>query len=178
MRKKYLVAVMVLLACMTLADKANAQYTNWAIGFRLGEPAGINVRKYFAENRAFDLNIGTFGGLYGNNRDYLRGAYRSVGITLQGHYLFHNRLFGKDSFHGYYGIGGQVNSRRYYPDRLAYVNEYETRLSLGGSGVAGAEYFLPNRPLSVFLEVGLYAEALPSPLFFNIQSGIGLRLNL
>ncbi|GAA4470312.1 hypothetical protein GCM10023189_58660 [Nibrella saemangeumensis] len=163
---------------MTLADKANAQYTNWAIGFRLGEPAGINVRKYFAENRAFDLNIGTFGGLYGNNRDYLRGAYRSVGITLQGHYLFHNRLFGKDSFHGYYGIGGQVNSRRYYPDRLAYVNEYETRLSLGGSGVAGAEYFLPNRPLSVFLEVGLYAEALPSPLFFNIQSGIGLRLNL
>lgn len=154
-----------------------AQYNNWAAGFRLGEPAGINLRKYFGDNKAFDINVGTYGGLYGNHREYRRGVYRSVGLTVQGHYLWHNRLFGKDELRGYYGFGGQINTRRYYPERLQTINEYESGFSLGGSAVAGLDYFVPNKPFSVFLETGLYVEVLPAPFFLNVQSGLGLRYN-
>jgi hypothetical protein len=158
------------------SETASAQYNNWAFGFRLGEPSGVNIRKYFGDNHAFDVNIGTFGGLYGTTREYSSGQYKSIGSSIQGHYLWHDRIFGNDNFRGYYGFGGQINNRRYYPTRLN--GEYERNLSLGGSAVAGAEYFVPNKQYSIFAELGIYAEVLPVPLFLNVSSGVGLRFNL
>ena len=170
--------LLVLLGLLSLSPGASAQYTNWAVGFRLGEPSGINIRKYFGDSHAFDLNFGTYGGLYGTTRDYRQGKYKTVGFSLQGHYLWHDRLLNNDNIRGYYGFGGQINSRRYYPDNLGNqpVN-FVSETSLGGSAVAGVEYFLQNKPLSIFLEGGLYAEVLPVPLFFNVQTGVGVRYN-
>ena len=37
---------------------AHAQYDNWAVGFKLGEPTGINIRKYFNNIHALDVTIG------------------------------------------------------------------------------------------------------------------------
>ena len=160
------------------APKAVAQFNNWAVGFRLGEPSGINIRKYLRDTHAFDINIGTYGGLYGNNRDYRQGRYQSMGLTVQGHYLWHTRLFGRDTFRAYYGFGGQINRRRYYPDNLrGQSTEYVSETSLGGSAVGGLEYFVPDKPFSIFLETGLYVEVIPAPLFVNLQSGLGLRYN-
>lgn len=115
MRKLFLIASLTVLACFELSTTAVAQYNNWSVGFRLGEPSGINVRKYFGTNHAFDLNIGTYGGLYGTKRSYRTGEYKSVGLTIQGHYLWHKALTKSESIRGYYGFGGQVNNRRYYP---------------------------------------------------------------
>lgn len=178
MYKSLLIASIALALGLLPASRAMAQYNNWAAGFRLGEPSGINIRKYFRDTNAFDINIGSFGGLYGNTRDYRQGRYRSIGLTLQGHYLWHTRLFGRDTFRGYYGFGGQVNRRRYYPDALkGQQTEYVAETSLGGSAVAGLEYFVPDKPFSIFLETGLYVEVIPAPLFLNMQSGLGLRYN-
>lgn len=176
--KNRLSFVLALLGLLTFSTSATAQYNNWAVGFRLGEPSGVNIRKYFGDSHAFDLTVGTYGGLYGTTREYRQGRYRTVGISAQGHYLWHDRLLGKDNFRGYYGFGGQVNSRRYYPDNLGNqpVN-YVSEISLGGSAVAGAEYFLQNKPLSIFLEAGLYVEVIPVPLFFGLQTGVGVRYN-
>ncbi|MEZ0486279.1 hypothetical protein [Fibrella aquatica] len=176
--RRICVLITLLTAFVTLPEQAVAQYNNWAFGFRLGEPSGVNVRKYFGDNHAFDLNVGTYGGLYGNNRAYRSGNYKTVGLSIQGHYLWHDRLFGKDNFRGYYGFGGQINSRRYYPERLAALNEYESAIALGGSAVAGLEYFVPNKQYSIFVETGLYVEVLPAPLFMNLSSGVGIRFNL
>lgn len=173
----FLFLILVGLA-VALPNQAQAQYSNWAIGFRIGEPAGINVRKYFGDNHAFDLNVGTYGGLYGNYRSYRSGNYKNVGVSIQGHYLWHTRLFSNDNIRGYYGFGGQVNSRRYYSNRLAYIGEYESNISIGGSAVGGLEYFVSGKPYSFFLETGLYAEIIPAPLYFNVQSGLGIRFNL
>ena len=98
---------------------ALAQYNNWSVGFRIGEPSGLNIRKYFGNKHAFDLNIGTYGGLYGTKRSYRAGDYRTVGLTIQGHYLWHIPLTKSESIRAYYGFGGQINNRRYYPDYLA-----------------------------------------------------------
>lgn len=176
--RQFLLVVALLAAFVAAPKQAAAQYNNWAFGFRLGEPSGVNVRKYFGQNHAFDINIGTYGGLYGNNRSYRSGFYKTVGLSIQGHYLWHDRLFSNDNFRGYYGFGGQINSRRYYPDRFAATNDYESAIALGGSAVAGLEYFVPNKQYSIFTEFGLYAEVLPAPLFLSVSSGIGIRFNL
>ncbi len=170
--------LVLLLGVLSGFEQASAQYNNWAVGFRIGEPSGINIRKYFGDSHAFDLNIGTYGGLYGTTRDYRQGKYKTVGLSLQGHYLWHDRILGQDDLRGYYGFGGQINSRRYYPDNLSsQQTTFVSETSLGGSAVAGAEYFLKNKPLSIFIEGGLYAEVLPVPLYFNVQTGLGIRYN-
>lgn len=170
--------IALLAALVAVPRQARAQYNNWAFGFRIGEPSGVNIRKYFGEKHAFDVNVGTYGGLYGNNRAYRSGYYKTVGLMVQGHYLWHDRILNNDNLRGYYGFGGQINSRRYYPDRFAATNDYESAIALGGSAVAGLEYFVPNKQYSIFLELGLYAEVLPSPLFFSVNSGLGIRFNL
>lgn len=176
-RSIFIISIALVLGLLP-AGKAVAQYNNWAAGFRLGEPSGINIRKYFRDTHAFDLNIGSYGGLYGNTRDYRQGRYRSIGLTIQGHYLWHTRLFGRDTFRAYYGFGGQINRRRYYPDALkGQQTEFVAETSLGGSAVAGLEYFVPDKPFSIFMETGLYVEVIPAPLFLNMQSGLGLRYN-
>lgn len=175
MRKSLLIVSLVLLSWGIVPNTALAQYSNWAIGARLGEPSGINVRKYFGTNHAFDLNIGTYGGLYGTKRSYRVGEYKSVGLTIQGHFLWHTALTKSESIRAYYGFGGQINNRKYYPPRLN--GEYENALSLGGSAVAGLEFFPAGKPYSIFLETGGYVEILQAPFFLSLNSGLGLRYN-
>ena len=175
MRKSILLLSLVLLGFVFAPNRARAQYNNWSVGFRLGEPAGVNIRKYFGSNHAFDLNIGTYGGLYGNRRKYRDGEYKSVGLTIQGHYLWHKSLTSSESLRGYYGFGGQINTRRFYPPRLN--GQYESALSLGGSGIGGLELFPANKPYSFYLETGLYVELLQAPFFLNLNTGLGVRYN-
>jgi hypothetical protein len=158
---------------------AKAQYNNWAVGFQLVEPSGVNLRKYFGENKALDISAGTYGLFYGRDRAYRKGFYQNAGWSVRATYLWHTALFKSEQFRGYYGFGGQVNSRRYYFDsrNTPGVKEYTNTISLGGVGHAGAEYFVNNSPLSVFLEVGIYAEVVPAPLFLHPQGGIGVRFN-
>ncbi|GAB2557596.1 hypothetical protein [Spirosoma areae] len=175
MKKLFLGLTFALMGCLMTTNLAQAQYNNWSVGFRLGEPSGVNVRKYFGTNKAFDLNIGTYGGLYGTKRSYRSGEYKSVGLTIQGHLIWHKALTKSESIRAYYGFGGQVNNRRYYPPRLN--GEYENALSLGGSGIGGLEVFPASKPYSFFLETGAYVEVLQAPFFLSLNTGVGLRYN-
>lgn len=179
MKKTFLLAVLVLAGWILTPNDAQAQYNNWAVGFRIGEPSGVNIRKYFGTNHAFDLNIGTYGGIYGTKRSYRSGDYKSVGLTIQGHFLWHTALTKSESVRAYYGFGGQINNRRYYPDYLAgqSVDYVKSNLSLGGSGIGGLEFFPVGKPYSFFLETGAYVELFQAPFFLNLNTGLGLRYN-
>ena len=157
---------------------AQAQYDNWAVGFKLGEPTGVNIRKYFNNIHALDITVGTYGGILSNDRKYRGsdGRYKNAGVSLQIHYLWHTPLFNSEAVHVYYGIGGQVNNRRSYPDRLA--GQYEKTLTLGGSALGGFEYYIPDNRISVFLEGGTYVELLRKPFYFSPNISAGLRFNL
>ena len=157
---------------------AQAQYDNWAVGFKLGEPTGINVRKYFNNIHAIDISVGTYGGIFGKDRDYRgsNGRYKNTGLAIQAHYLWHTPFFNSESVHVYYGLGGQLNSRRTYPDRLN--GDYEKSISLGGSVLGGFEYYIPNNRISVFIEGGTYMELVPRPFFFSPNLSGGIRFNL
>ncbi len=170
--------IFTLLCCFTFCF-AQAQYDNWAVGFKIGEPTGVNIRKYFNNVNAIDASFGTYGFILGNSRDYRQGKYRSAGVTFQAHYLWHNALFNSEKSQIYYGFGPQVNSRRYYPDNLVgqRVN-FTKNISLGGSGLGGFEFFLPDGRMSIFLEGGIYIELLPGPFFTSPNVSGGIRLNL
>jgi hypothetical protein len=158
---------------------AQAQFNNWAVGFQLVEPSGINVRKYFNNNKAIDVSMGTYGLFYGRDRSYKKGDYENAGLSVRVAYLWHSPLFKQESLHAYYGFGGQINSRRYYFDSKngTGLREYDNTISMGGVGVAGLEYYLPSKPLSIFLETGVYAEIIPAPFFLHPQASIGVRYN-
>ena len=176
MRKSVLLSIFLLLAGAT-----QAQYErNWALGLRVGEPVGINIRKYFPEGeKAFDVNVGTYGFLYGRERRYLKGDYRSAGLMIQGIYSWHHALFNREALHVYYGFGGQINQRNHFPDsRIGQRDDSEQKLSLGPAGAVGIEYKLPNNDIGVFLDAGGYVELLPAPFFTNLQISGGIRLNL
>ena len=178
--KKRLLALTILFV-MGIASTTFAQYDyNWAVGFRVGEPLGFNARKYFQNgDKAFDVNIGTYGFLYNRQRRYNAGEYKTAGLMIQGMYLWQNEVFRKDWVHVYYGFGAQINNRSHYADILIGQKIDRTKkLSLGPTGTAGIEFKLPNQPIGFFIDAGLYIEALPSPFFINPQVSGGLRLNV
>jgi hypothetical protein len=150
-----------------LFSSAMAQENNWAAGARIGEPLGLNIRKYIGYEHAIDVNFGTYGFLYRNNIPYKKGKYESAGWALQGHYLWTKSIDKNDRFWAYYGFGGQINNRERRDANNLLV---KSNISLGPSGAAGIESF--------FLDTGMYLEILPAPLFWHPSVGAGLRLNL
>lgn len=177
---KKLIAILLIFTGIGLGT-AQAQYdSNFAIGLRIGEPLGLNLRKYFQYgDKAFDVNIGTYGLLYGGSREYLKGNYDGAGFMFQGIYSWHKSIFSKDRLHIYYGFGGQINSRNYYPDdRIGERNNSERKLSLGPAVAGGFEFNLPSNELGIFIDVGTYMEAIPRPFYFHPTINGGVRLNL
>lgn len=180
--KKTLFAFIILLT-IGVSTETYAQYDyNWAAGFRIGEPLGFNLRKYFQNGeRAFDINVGTYGFIYNKNRKYNGGEYRAAGLMIQGMYLWHLEVFSRDWAHVYYGAGLQINNRThfFYSRNVTPPQEIRAKkISIGPSGTAGLELKLPKQPIAFFIDAGLYVEALPSPFFLNPQISTGLRLNI
>jgi hypothetical protein len=158
---------------------AKAQYqNNWALGIKIGEPLGLNIRKYFNDGEnVFDVNIGTFGFLYGRNRSYRNEViYEEGGLMVQGLYSFQKNLFNSEKNHVYYGFGGQLNSR----NRPLGTGNRDTfkAISLGPAANCGLELAIPNSDLGFFIDGGIYTEIVPKPLFVNLQGNFGFRLNL
>ncbi|WP_026994167.1 hypothetical protein [Flectobacillus major] len=159
---------------------AKSQNKDWALGAKIGEPSGISIRNYLRNDRnALELNLGIYGGIWGVKGSYKGGNFDGSGIAVSGLYLWHNQM-GSSRFKNYYGFGGQITSRKYYVDDTFNGQAYKKEIpatGLGGVGSAGLEYFSPDSPLSVFLEVGAYVELVPSVFYFHPQGGIGARLN-
>ena len=169
----------ILLLCLisTLSFLSKAQDTKWSAGIRIGEPGGIMIRRNLSNGKnALELNIGTYGAFWGQNRAYRDGKYSTVGIAVGGNYIWHQDYRNFDGLKWYYGVGGQINSRR-YDFVSAGTPVQESTLSIGGNVLAGAEYFLKDSPISIFAEVACYVELLQQPAFVHPQGGIGLRFN-
>lgn len=165
-----------LISILFASASANAQnIKNWAVGLKVGEPTGLNFRKYGNRN-ALDVNVGTYGGLLGSSRNYRDGLLRKIGFSASVNYLWYLPV-ANEAFSLYGGLGGQIVSRRYYPSNLEAVNGFVRNVGLGPTAVAGLEYFSRQLPVSYFAETGLYAEILPAFLFFAPQFNLGVRYN-
>lgn len=156
-----------------------AQYeNNWAVGLKIGEPLGLNIRKYFSYgDRVFDVNIGSYGFLYGRERNYRKDQiYNEAGVMVQGIYQFHRSLGKSDKLHAYYGFGGQINSRNRAP-KLGERDAFRV-ISLGPAINSGLEFSIPENDMAVFIDAGGYLEIAPKPFFLAPNINIGLRINI
>jgi hypothetical protein len=161
---------------MMMAHLSMGQLQEWAAGFRIGEPGGFMARKY-SENgiNALEVNIGTYGGLWGTDRNYRDGEFRNIGYSINVLYLWHYPTILNADLHTYNGFGPQINSRDLYNKGKSTSTRNQ---GMGGAAVGGLEYFPIDAPsLSFFGEVGFYTEIAPNPFFSHIQGGIGVRVN-
>ena len=174
MKKNFLI---ILLVISYLSTKA--QEKNWAIGAKIGDPAGLNIRHYLNNDQnAIEINVGVYGALWGLRSNYKSGSFDGAGLSFSGLYLWHNEMSRR--FKNYYGFGAQFTSRSYYENKTLNGIPYKDQTpatGLGGLGQVGLEYFLQSSPISIFGEVGAYVELVPSLLYFHPQGGIGARLN-
>lgn len=169
--KKYI--LLILLTISYLSTKA--QEKNWAIGAKIGDPSGVNIRHYLNNGQnAIEINIGVYGALWGLKSNYKSGSFDGAGLSFSGVYLWHNDMSSR--LKNYYGFGAQFTSRSYYVVDGLGTKEIPAT-GLGGLGQAGLEYFLPSSPVSIFIEAGAYLELVPAILYFHPQGGIGARLN-
>jgi len=175
---------------------------NWGLGFRLGDPSGLTIKKYNG-NKAFELSIGRTH-LF-NRSDYYYGRYdrwyvdqnfnykahellnysygRAVGIQF--HYLVHKEVKNAVGLQWYYGAGVQLRlmSYRYNyryklengPDWIVVTDERVTETDFGLDGVLGLEYKIQNAPVSLFVDGTLFMELVDDPFYFSPQFGLGGR---
>lgn len=159
-----------------LVVTAQAQPETWAVGFEVGEPIAVSVRKY-GERNALDVSIGTYIGLFKSKDNYKvsNDDLGGLGVMFNATYLWYVPFF-NERMTVYAGPGVQVNSRRYYPDWNVKM-VYTTNISTGPSGTVGLEFFFAQKPTSFFIEGGGYAELIPKFFYFNPNLSIGLRHN-
>jgi len=167
--KKILISLFFV-SCTTLV---HAQIKDWALGLKIGQPTGVNIRKY-GDRNAFDVNIGTYGGLFGGTSDYRKGRLKGVGFAINANYLWYAPAF-KERMSLYGGVGAQLTSRNYYPDITS--DAHDRSIGIGPTVVAGVEFLSKRSPYSLFVEGGLYAELLPAFFYLSPQLNAGLRYN-
>ena len=175
---------------------------NWGIGFRLGDPSGLSIKKY-AGDHAFELSVGRthlfdrnnyyydrydrwYGDQNFNHKEHQLVSYshgRAVGIQF--HYLVHKDVKNATGLRWYFGAGGQVRLMRYRydyryklengPDWIVVSDQRVTETDFGVDGVLGLEYKFRDAPVSLFLDGTLFMEIVDDPFIFTPQFGIGAR---
>jgi uncharacterized protein YraI len=179
----------------------------WGIGLRLGEPAGISIKKYNSGNTAWEVNLGRASrwghhydkddfykySRFSNTNNYYYSGY-APGFTtaLQVRYMWSKPINGAEGLSFYYGGGLQarftpVTYRYYYydgsfendwwKDSRYYREDRVTDIDLGLDGVLGLEYMMKDLPLSFFLDVNLFVEIVDTPFIIYPQGGAGVRYN-
>ncbi|MDN5204821.1 hypothetical protein QQ008_25750 [Fulvivirgaceae bacterium BMA10] len=127
---------------------------DWGIGLRLGDPTGINLKRYLGGN-ALEFNL---------------GRVFNDGFSLFGHYLFQNPLE-PEGLEWYFGFGAQLKTF----DNNRFENQDE--FDFGGDAIIGLEYTFSDVPISVFVDAILFVELIDDPFNLDLDAGIGARYN-
>lgn len=185
--------------CPTFEQSA---YPYQAFGFKLGDPVALTYKYYPNDRWAFAADVGKVAsGLYSK---YYRKNFQSyIPDTLSGEksirYLSHRALqdwyFEAKVLHQwnaskispglqlYAGLGWQWRSTK-----LEYSYIYEngpfnsnlgnfkrSRFTYGPTAIVGFEYSYFSLPLSAFIEIEMFTDALLDPGYNRFQGGVGLR---
>ena len=193
MIKKLIAAAAVI--CLLAGSSFGQQYRRYDAGFglRLGDPFGLTYKYYMPYHRAFEVNFGTtagswYSGYYRNNFNNISefDEYQYLGhsvryaLAVQGRLLFHEqfpeRIAGLE---WYYGFGAQLRiAGQEYDYRLPgnrIERDSRVDLGIGPDFILGAEYIIPDVPLTAFIDINLFVELIDNPFMFRFQGGIGVR---
>ncbi len=145
---------------------ALAKEKNVGLGFILGEPTGIDVKFWLANNHA--LEFGAAWSLSDNDE-----------FHLQGDYLFHRfdliKVETGDAFPLFFGVGGRVIVRddewREVRGRTVKVDREDV---VGIRFPVGLAYIFRNYPFDIFAEIVPILDIAPDS-DFDLEGAIGAR---
>jgi hypothetical protein len=148
------ILAIVCVAMVALAGTpASASEKNVGLGFILGEPTGVDVKFWLANQHA--LEFGAAWSLSGNNE-----------LHIQGDYLFHKfdvfDLKSSDDLPLYFGVGGRMIFRDNIDD------------TFGVRFPVGLTYIFANYPFDIFGEIVPILDVAPDT-DFDLEGAIGAR---
>jgi hypothetical protein len=155
MKRRVLLAVIMTAASFAVpAARSHGQKGGTGIGFIVGEPTGISVKRFLTRDTALDA--GAAWSLLEKSRFHLHADY-----------LFHNFDILKREFEVsegelplYYGVGVRMR--------------FEDDIRFGVRLVAGVSYRFEEAPLDLFFEVAPIMDLVPETEL-NGNIGFGLR---
>jgi hypothetical protein len=163
-----------------------ANNKNLGLGIRLGDPAGITLKKY-NKGSAFEIILGRsqvwgWRGYYNRRYKHLDDwRFRNrFPISLQLHYLIQKPIADVPGLDWYVGFGGQLRYSNYYVVYKSGRNTIEERytdIDLGVDILGGIEYTFKDAPISMFFDINLFVEILDNPMMIWPQAGFGVRFN-
>lgn len=132
---------------LTLCLHSHSQKEGLGVGLILGEPTGLSMKTWINASTAFD-----FAAAWSLRSNHLYGHFD---------YLFHNySITGNPSLPVFFGLGGFLVAA----DDPA----------MGGRLVGGLEYFFPEAPVDLFVELAPSVAIIPDT-GFDLFGGIGMR---
>jgi hypothetical protein len=134
------------------APSSSAEGANLDIGFSLGDPTGLVVKKWLSTTQAIDIAAGWSSGKQDKleiHVDYLIHDFTVVKVK-------------KGALAPYYGIG------------LRYYERENEKTKTGIRIPVGADYFISRMPLAIFGELVPRLDLSPDT-DFSVDGSIGLR---
>lgn len=180
----------------------NSEYPYQGIGLKMGDPVALTYKFYPNKHWSFAIDAGkAASGLY--SKYYRKVFYEYLPDTLQDEesikYLSHQATADwlveakflyqwsvdkiSPGLQVYAGLGWQwrltkLNYDYIYEDG-AFENQLgkfqESRFTYGPVGILGFEYSYFSLPLSAFIEIEGFMDALLDPGYKRFQGGVGLR---
>jgi hypothetical protein len=180
----------------------NSQYPYQGIGIKLGDPVALSYKYYPNKHFSFGADVGKVAsGLYSK---YYRKQFNGyIPDTLSGEstvkYLSHRAL--RDMYleakflyqwdvskiskglQAYAGLGFQWRNTKLEYDYIYEDGLFEnqlgkfkkSRFTYGPTAIVGFEYSYFSLPLSAFIEIEWFTDALLDPGYNRFQGGVGLR---
>ncbi|OKS87957.1 hypothetical protein [Mucilaginibacter polytrichastri] len=159
--KKTIYFIIAIAAFIITGNQARAQDNsyNTAVGLKFGGyEIGPSIKWFFNNNQALE-------GIFG---------FRKGGVVVTGLYEMHVPIFNVDKLNFFYGGGahiGGIDKGTYNDGRDIYTNR---RILIGFDGVIGAEYTIPNSPISISVDIDPRLE-LATGSVFDIAPALGLK---
>jgi len=179
-----------------VAFALSAQDPN-GIGIRLGEPAGLSFKRFWPDDNALEVILGTarpgwsynyYANSFNDYTAYKDFRYRSHQVKstlyLQSRYVLHYEIYiqglgGKLDW--YWGPGLVFKTARVeyrYQQKeppLQELREVRVDIDLGPEAIIGMEYRFPTVPFAAYGEISVMGELLDRPLTMRLFSGAGIR---
>ena len=175
----------------------DSEYPYKGFGLKVGDPVALTYKFYPREHWAFAIDAGkAASGLYSKYYRNLFDGYapdtlQYVTHLVNGDWLVEGKLLYQwkldeisPALQAYAGVGWQWRLTRIQYTHLYHEGDFEKpqtgnfnvqRFTYGPVGVLGIEYSYFSLPVSAFIEVEGFMDALLDPGYMRFQGGVGFR---
>jgi len=151
--KKGTLLIILLSTMVFLTKRTQAQDYTLSAGLKFSYEYGVVGKFFIDKTDAIEAQLGL----------------RSHGAVFTGLWERHVPLLDVDKLKFYYGFGAHVGGTGDTSNP-----RYNNTLLVGADGIVGAEYFIPDSPIAVSLDLNPRLEFGHGP-YFDLSPGVGLK---